>query len=145
MQTFIRSTRGGKLNDSKFGRRQVGTGNIAEMIADTFRIWCMKLGFVDDHPPLNADAFRPPTPTTGCTTRPRPRSDLGERFIWVMFGGRDSGTQRLGVLPAAHAGPREECEETARPARGGGEGEIDLTRGGWAAIRSSGNGGVITR
>jgi DNA repair photolyase len=65
VQTFIRSTRGGRLNDSQFGRRQVGTGNIAEMIADTFRIWCTKLGYADDRPPLNAEDFQPPAPTTG--------------------------------------------------------------------------------
>ena len=65
VQSFIRSTRGGRLNDSQFGRRQVGTGNMAEIIADTFRIWSTKLGYSDDYPPLNAEAFRPPTATTG--------------------------------------------------------------------------------
>ncbi|MEX2307554.1 MAG: PA0069 family radical SAM protein [Pirellulales bacterium] len=65
IETLIRSTRGGRLNDSQFGRRQVGTGNVAELIADTFRIWTTKLGFADDHPPLNRDAFRPPQPTSG--------------------------------------------------------------------------------
>lgn len=65
VQTFIRSTRGGRLNDSQFGRRQVGTGHIAEMIADTFRIWCTKLGYADVRPPLNAEDFQPPAPTTG--------------------------------------------------------------------------------
>jgi DNA repair photolyase len=65
IETLIRSTRGGKLNDSQFGRRQVGTGNVAELIADTFRIWTTKLGFADDHPTLNRDAFRPPKPTRG--------------------------------------------------------------------------------
>jgi DNA repair photolyase len=65
IETLIRSTRGGKLNDSQFGRRQVGAGNVAELIADTFRIWTTKLGFADDHPPLNRNAFRPPQPTRG--------------------------------------------------------------------------------
>ncbi len=65
VQAHIRSTRGGRLNDSQFGRRQVGTGNMAEMIADTFRIWCTKLGYSKQHPPLNAAAFHPPTPTSG--------------------------------------------------------------------------------
>jgi DNA repair photolyase len=65
VQSFIRSTRGGRLSDSQFGRRQVGTGNMAEIIADTFRIWCTKLGYADEHPPLNADDFRPPAPTSG--------------------------------------------------------------------------------
>jgi DNA repair photolyase len=65
VQSLIRSTRGGRLNDSQFGRRQVGTGNMAKIIADTFRIWSTKLGYSDDYLPLNADAFRPPTATTG--------------------------------------------------------------------------------
>ena len=65
VQSLIRSVRGGHLNDSQFGRRQVGTGNIAELIADTFRLWCTKLGYIEDHPPLNADDFCPPAPSTG--------------------------------------------------------------------------------
>jgi DNA repair photolyase len=65
VQSLIRSTRGGRLNDSNFGSRQVGTGKVADIIADTFRIWCMKLGYADEHPPLNREAFRPPEPTTG--------------------------------------------------------------------------------
>jgi DNA repair photolyase len=65
VQSLIRSVRGGKLNDSNFGSRQVGTGNMAELIADTFRIWCAKLGYSDDHPPLNCEAFEPPQPARG--------------------------------------------------------------------------------
>jgi DNA repair photolyase len=65
IQSLIRSVHGGKLNDSNFGSRQVGTGNVAELIADTFRIWCNKLGYRDDHPPLNCEAFEPPQPTRG--------------------------------------------------------------------------------
>ena len=38
---------------------------MAEIIADTFRLWCTKLGYVEDHPPLNADDFRPPVHSTG--------------------------------------------------------------------------------
>jgi DNA repair photolyase len=65
VESLIRSTRAGRLSDSQFGRRQVGTGNVAELIADTFRVWTHKLGFCEDHPALNSDAFRPATPTTG--------------------------------------------------------------------------------
>jgi DNA repair photolyase len=65
VETLIRSTRDGRLNDSQFGRRQVGTGNVAALIADTFRIWTAKLGFADDHPPLNHEAFRAPLPLSG--------------------------------------------------------------------------------
>jgi len=64
IETLIRSTRAGRLNDSQFGRRQRGTGNVAEIIADTFRVWRKKLGFTE-HPPLNCEAFRPPATTRG--------------------------------------------------------------------------------
>lgn len=62
---LIRSTRAGRLNDSTFGLRQRGTGNVADLIADTFRLWSAKLGFPADPPPLHRDAFRPPQPTAG--------------------------------------------------------------------------------
>jgi hypothetical protein len=53
------------MNDSQFGRRQRGTGNVAEMIADTFRVWRNKLGFTQESQALNAESFRQPTPTNG--------------------------------------------------------------------------------
>lgn len=65
VESAIRSTRAGRLSDSQFGRRQRGAGNVAEMIADTFRVWHTKLGFSDVQEPLNCEAFRPPTPTSG--------------------------------------------------------------------------------
>lgn len=65
VQSRIRSVRGGKLNDSNFGSRQVGTGNIADVIADTFELWRKKLGYADEHPSLNRNAFRPPRPSRG--------------------------------------------------------------------------------
>ena len=65
VETLIRSTRAGRLNDSQFGRRQVGTGNVAELIADTFRVWTTKLGFADDRSRVNYNAFRPPQPSHG--------------------------------------------------------------------------------
>jgi DNA repair photolyase len=65
IESMIRATRDGRLHDSQFGRRQVGTGNIAELIADTFSLWRKRLGYAEEHQPLNRDAFRPPTPSTG--------------------------------------------------------------------------------
>jgi DNA repair photolyase len=65
IETLIRSTRAGRLNDSQFGRRQRGTGPVADLIADTFDVWTTKLGYPDDDKPLNCDAFRPPRPTSG--------------------------------------------------------------------------------
>jgi DNA repair photolyase len=65
IETLICSTRGGRLNDSTFGRRQRGMGPVADMVADTFRVWTSKLGYPDDAPPLNCEAFRPPRPVSG--------------------------------------------------------------------------------
>jgi DNA repair photolyase len=60
IESMIRSTRAGRLNDSQFGRRQVGTGPVAELISETFRVWTTKLGYIDDAEPLNCAEFRPP-------------------------------------------------------------------------------------
>lgn len=65
VDTLLRSTRGGRLNDSRFGGRQRGTGNVAELIADTFELWRTRLGFPAHSEPLNTDAFRPPTTSNG--------------------------------------------------------------------------------
>jgi DNA repair photolyase len=65
IETLIRSTRGGRMNDSQFGRRQRGTGPVANLIADSFDLWTTKLGFPEDDTPLNREAFRPPRPTAG--------------------------------------------------------------------------------
>jgi DNA repair photolyase len=65
VESLIRSTRDGRLHDSQFGRRQVGTGHIAELIADTFSLWHKRLGYRDELAPLNRDAFFPPAPTSG--------------------------------------------------------------------------------
>jgi DNA repair photolyase len=65
VESLIRSTRAGRLSDSQFGRRQVGTGNFAELIADTFELWTKKLGFNEEHGKLNAEAFISPLPAKG--------------------------------------------------------------------------------
>jgi DNA repair photolyase len=65
VESLIRSTRAGRLSDSQFGRRQVGTGHIAELIADTFELWTKKLGFNQQHGALNADDFTPPQCSSG--------------------------------------------------------------------------------
>lgn len=65
VEALIRATRSDRLHDSQFGRRQVGTGNIAELIADTFALWRKRLRYPESSQPLNRAAFRPPTPTSG--------------------------------------------------------------------------------
>jgi DNA repair photolyase len=65
VEALIRATRGGQLHDTQFGRRQRGTGNIADLIADTFALWRKRLRYPEKSDPLNRNAFRPPSPTTG--------------------------------------------------------------------------------
>lgn len=64
VESFIRSTRGGKVNRSEWGERLRGTGVMAEQIKRTFEVFTRKLGY-EKAPPLNAAAFRPPRPTRG--------------------------------------------------------------------------------
>jgi DNA repair photolyase len=65
IEALIRSTRGGRVNNSAFGQRHHGTGNIAELIAATFRLWETRLGFDRNREPLNTADFRPPQPANG--------------------------------------------------------------------------------
>jgi len=65
VESLVRSTRAGRLYDSQFGRRQCGTGHIADLIADTFRLWRKRLGYPEFAEPLNHTAFRSPTPIAG--------------------------------------------------------------------------------
>jgi DNA repair photolyase len=65
VEALIRSTHSGRVTDSTFGRRHRGTGNVAELIADTFQLWKKKLGLDREMPPLNCGAFRPPEISTG--------------------------------------------------------------------------------
>ena len=45
VRNLIRQTRGGKLNDSAWGRRMVGQGPLAEQISAMFDLFRQKLGF----------------------------------------------------------------------------------------------------
>jgi len=54
----IRSLHGGKLSDSRFGRRMVGEGNVANLIDDLFSITARKLGLPDRRSELDASRFR---------------------------------------------------------------------------------------
>ncbi len=59
----IRDTRGGRLSDSTFGRRQRGQGEYAEQIAALFAAAAKKHGLDRPFPPLETAAFRrPPMP-----------------------------------------------------------------------------------
>lgn len=57
----IRETRGGRISDSRFGRRMRGTGPYAEQLAALFAATARKHGLDRPLPPLSVTAFRRPT------------------------------------------------------------------------------------
>lgn len=59
----IREARGGKLNESEFGKRMRGSGPYWDMITQSFRLHCRKLGLNDEGAPAKAKltTFRRPT------------------------------------------------------------------------------------
>ena len=65
VESLIRSTRDGYLNDSTFGRRMRGSGVIAEQIQQTFRVFAKKLGLERKESPLDTSQFRPPRAPSG--------------------------------------------------------------------------------
>lgn len=65
VENFIRSTRGGKLNNPNFGERHRGQGEMAKQITQTFRVFAKRNGLDREIGPLNAEAFRPPRPIGG--------------------------------------------------------------------------------
>lgn len=65
VESLIRATRGANLNESAFAARQRGQGEIADQIAQTFKVFSRKLGLDRELPPLNREAFRPPVPAGG--------------------------------------------------------------------------------
>lgn len=56
----IRSIRGGRDNDPRFGTRMRGNGPWADLIRTRFRMACTRLGLNRAHPALRTDLFRPP-------------------------------------------------------------------------------------
>jgi DNA repair photolyase len=59
VEQLIRQSRNGNLNDSTWGQRMVGTGEVAEQIRSLVHVFRQKLGFAD-LPPLDSSQFRPP-------------------------------------------------------------------------------------
>jgi DNA repair photolyase len=58
--SLMRSTRGGKLYDAKWGERMVGDGPYAWMIGRRFELMAERLGFNQDSTSLRKDLFIPP-------------------------------------------------------------------------------------
>jgi DNA repair photolyase len=63
--SLIRETRGGRMNDSEFGRRMRGQGRYAEGIERTFQIFRKKHGLDRPLTALDHSKFAPPRPTSG--------------------------------------------------------------------------------
>ena len=59
---LVRDTRGGKDNDSAFGKRMTGSGPIAWMIGRRFEVACERLGFNLTSVKTTTEHFRPPRP-----------------------------------------------------------------------------------
>jgi DNA repair photolyase len=65
VEQLIRSTREGRLNDSNFGDRMVGSGAYAEGIRTAFTTFARKHGLEGPMPELDTTLFRPPRGRTG--------------------------------------------------------------------------------
>ena len=60
VQSLIKDTRSGKLNDPRWGSRMRGEGPYASLIKTRFDLACRKLGFNQDRHPLDTTQFAPP-------------------------------------------------------------------------------------
>ncbi|WBJ98986.1 PA0069 family radical SAM protein [Methylocystis parvus] len=58
--SLVRSTRGGKIYDSTFGKRMTGEGPYAWMVGRRFEIAAKRIGFGQSQTKLRADLFEPP-------------------------------------------------------------------------------------
>jgi len=65
VESRIRGTRGGRLNDPRFGSRMRGEGPLADQIDQTFTVFAKKLGLDQTPEPLNNSLFEPPVPDSG--------------------------------------------------------------------------------
>jgi len=60
VESLIKTTRSGALNDSQFGRRYVGEGDYAIALQNTFRIFSRRFGLHRRLTKLDSSQFRPP-------------------------------------------------------------------------------------
>ncbi|MCH7688520.1 MAG: PA0069 family radical SAM protein [Planctomycetes bacterium] len=65
VESLVRSTRGGELNDPNFISRMRGSGQIAEQIRQTFKVFSRRYELNASLPPFETSHFRPPQPTSG--------------------------------------------------------------------------------
>jgi len=57
---LLRQCHGGNAYNSSFGQRMKGTGTVAELLEQRFRLACKRLGFARRWPRLRTDLFQPP-------------------------------------------------------------------------------------
>jgi DNA repair photolyase len=65
VEALIRSTRGGRMSDPRWGSRLRGEGPYAEQIERTFKVFAKKYGLDGPLPPLDSSRFRRPTDAAG--------------------------------------------------------------------------------
>jgi DNA repair photolyase len=65
VESLIRSTRGGGLYQAEFGVRQRGSGEYAEQIGRSFRVFSHKFGLAGRLPELDSSQFCPPRASSG--------------------------------------------------------------------------------
>lgn len=68
VEGLIRQTRHGELNNTTWGERMRGQGEIADQIGKTFRLFQRKYGLDGERPPLSTEHFRPPQTSDGQMT-----------------------------------------------------------------------------
>ena len=65
VEGLIRSTRGGRMSDPRWGTRMRGEGEYAQQIERTFRVFAKKYGLDGPLPPLDSSQFRHPMDAAG--------------------------------------------------------------------------------
>jgi DNA repair photolyase len=65
VESRIRATRNGEINNADFGSRMRGEGQIADQIRQTFHVFARKHGLDRKLEPLSTAHFRRPTPSSG--------------------------------------------------------------------------------
>jgi DNA repair photolyase len=64
VESLIRDTRDGQYNQSQFGDRMRGSGEYAEHLSQTFKLFAHRYGLARKTPPLDVTHFRPPRTDT---------------------------------------------------------------------------------
>jgi DNA repair photolyase len=65
IEGLVRETRDGKMSDSDWGKRMVGSGPFAEQLRKLFQVFVQKYNLNQSLPPHDFSQFRPATPATG--------------------------------------------------------------------------------